>query len=92
MQALIAQHVLFPVSEVWNELLRVVDGYRLWGQRVVVVEVVELFWVLEVDLQGALLDLPWVLRVRIDLILRQPLKVSDREGLAHRPPVKVVSV
>ena len=59
---------------------------------VVVVEIVELARVFEVDLQCARPDPFGVLHEGVDLVLRQPHKVSDREGLAHRPAVKIVGV
>ena len=55
-------------------------------------KVLELPWVLEVDLQSARSDPARVLHHRPDLVLRQPHEVSNWEGLAHCPPVKVVGV
>ena len=86
------QHVLFLIPKVGNEFLRTVNFYVLGGQRVVAVEIMEFARIFEIYLQGAGPDPFGVLCVGVNFVLVQPLEVSDRKGLAHRPPVKVISV
>ena len=75
-----------------DEFLRTVRHYIFRSQRVVAVEVVELVRVFETYLQGGGPDPFGVFCEGVNFVLVQPLEVSDWEGLAHRPSVKVISI